>query len=222
MSDGDTARETVGSISHRDPEAWCSERGHYRPERPNPGVPGRGHYRTERPRPDFPGRGHYRPELPRPGVPGRGHYRPELPRPGVPGRGHFRPELPRPGVPGRGHYRPRFPARLPKGWHRRRWIHLSNTPHVVLAAPVLFFAVVAFVVCRRRRVIFLRGAVHDGRKGQAFLRPSRSGALHVVARSKHTNASVEACPTLTPLFGTERGNMSCYLATTINSRRISP
>ena len=39
---------------------------------------------------------------------------------------------------------------------------------IVLAAPVLFFAVVPFVVCRRRRVIFLRGAVYDGRKGQAF------------------------------------------------------
>ena len=50
MSDGDTARETVGPASHCDPEAWCSERGHYRPERPNPGVPGRGHYRTKRPR----------------------------------------------------------------------------------------------------------------------------------------------------------------------------
>jgi len=25
MSDGDTARETVGPASHRDPEAWCSD-----------------------------------------------------------------------------------------------------------------------------------------------------------------------------------------------------
>ena len=39
MSDGDTARETVGPVSHRDPEAWCSERGRYRPERLRPGVP---------------------------------------------------------------------------------------------------------------------------------------------------------------------------------------
>ena len=54
MSDGDMARETVGPDSHRDPEAWCSERGHFRPERPNPGVPGRGHYRTERQRPGVP------------------------------------------------------------------------------------------------------------------------------------------------------------------------
>ena len=38
MSDGDTARETVGPDSHRDPEAWCSGRGYYRPERPRPGV----------------------------------------------------------------------------------------------------------------------------------------------------------------------------------------
>ena len=27
MSDGDTARETVGPVSHRDPEAWCSRTG---------------------------------------------------------------------------------------------------------------------------------------------------------------------------------------------------
>ena len=53
-------------------------------------------------------------------------------------------------------------------------------------SPVPFFAVVAFVACRRRRVIFLRGAVYDGRKGQSFKRPSRSGAHHVVARSKRT------------------------------------
>ena len=38
MSDGDTAREAVGPVPHRDPEAWCSERRHYRPERPRPGV----------------------------------------------------------------------------------------------------------------------------------------------------------------------------------------
>ena len=49
MSYGDTARETVGPVSHRDPDAWCCERGHYRTERPNPCVPGRGH-KTERPR----------------------------------------------------------------------------------------------------------------------------------------------------------------------------
>ena len=50
MSDKDTARETVDPDSHRDPEAWCSEQEHFRPERPNPGVPGRGHYGTKRPR----------------------------------------------------------------------------------------------------------------------------------------------------------------------------
>ena len=33
------ARETVGPDSHRDTEAWCSEWGRYRPERPRPGVP---------------------------------------------------------------------------------------------------------------------------------------------------------------------------------------
>ena len=101
----------MGPVSHRDPEGWCCERGHYRPERPNPGVPGRGHYRTERP------------------------------RPGVPGSGHYRPELPRPGVPGQGHYRPRFPGRFPAGWHRRLFILLSNTQQVMWCcsvSPVLF------------------------------------------------------------------------------------
>ena len=39
---------------------------------------------------------------------------------------------------------------------------------VVLAAAILFFAVVSFVVCHVRRVIFLRGAIYNGRKGQAF------------------------------------------------------
>ena len=34
----------------------------------------------------------------------------------------------------------------------------------------------------------------------------------VIARPKHTNASVEACATLTPPFGTERIKMPCYLA----------
>ena len=84
MSDGDTARETVGPVSHRDPDAWCAEPGHCRPERPNPGVLGRGHYGTERPRPGVSERGHYRPERPNPGVPGRGHHRTKRPRPGVP------------------------------------------------------------------------------------------------------------------------------------------
>ena len=128
----------TGTLRARTAEAWCSGRGHYRPERPKLGIPGRGHYRTERPRP---------------GVPGTG----QRPRPGVPGRG--------------GHYRPRFPTRLPTGRNRRLLILLSNTPQIMWCcsgSPVLFFAVVAFVVCRQRRVIFLRGAVHDGCKGQGF------------------------------------------------------
>ena len=44
-----------------------------------------------------------------------------------------------------------------------------STDNVVLFwKPRPIFAVVAFVVYRRRRVIFLRGAVYDGRIGQAF------------------------------------------------------
>ena len=60
---------------------------------------------------------------------------------------------------------------------------LSNIPQsgIILAAPILFFTVVAFAVCRGRCAIFLRGAVHDSRNDQAFPRPSSSGAHHVVA-----------------------------------------
>ena len=42
-----------------------------------------------------------------------------------------------------------------------------STDNVVFWQPRPIFAVVAFVVYRRRRVIFLRGAVYDGRIGQA-------------------------------------------------------
>ena len=34
--------------------------------------------------------------------------------------------------------------------------------------PSFFLAVVFFVVCRPRRIIFLRGTVYDGRKASAF------------------------------------------------------
>ena len=61
---------------------------------------------------------------------------------------------------------------------------LSNTPQTkrcYSGSPYPISTVVPFVVCRRRRAIFLRGAVHDGRKDQAFPRPSSSGAHHVVS-----------------------------------------
>ena len=38
----------------------------------------------------------------------------------------------------------------------------------------------------------------------------------------HTNAPVEACATLTPLLGTGRSKMSCYLAIMPNLRRTQP
>ena len=81
-----------------------------------------------------------------------------------------------------------------------------STDYVVLFwQPRPIFAVVAFVIYRRRRVIFLRGAVYDGCIGQAFKRPSRSGAHHVVARSKRTRTRrSRRVQTLTPLLGTER------------------
>ena len=148
---------------------------------------------------------------------GRGHFRSKRPRPGVPGRGPYRPERLSIGVPGRGHYRPGFTARLPTGWHRRRLIFLSDTPQIMRCcsgSPVLFFAVVAFVVCRRRRVIFLRGTVYDGRKGQAFQRPSPGGAHHVIVQSKRKQTYLSRRAQLSL-----RCLGQCSLATTPNSRR---
>ena len=79
------------------------------------------------------------------------------------------PKVPTTGVPRQGLYRPIFLTRPPTDWHRRRLALLSNTPQssVVLATTVLLFAVVYFVVSRGRRIIFLRGAVCNGRKCQA-------------------------------------------------------
>ena len=151
-----------------------------------------------------------------------------IPRPSVPGREHYRPELPRPGVPGRGHYRPRFQARLPTGWHRRRLLLLSNiysTDNVVLFwqppsyfskwSPSSFFVdgvpyscVEQFMMAEKAR-LFKKTI---GLWGSSCRCPIQA----------HTNALVEACVTLTPLFRTERSKMPCYLATTPNSRRIPP
>ena len=61
---------------------------------------------------------------------------------------------------------------------------LPNTPQTewcYSGSPYPISTVVPFVVCCGRRAIFLRGEVHDGRKDQAFRRPSSSGAHHVVA-----------------------------------------
>ena len=95
---------------------------------------------------------------------------------------------------------------------------LSNTPHDILAAPILLSTVVPFVVCRGRRAIFLRCAVHDGLKDQVF---PRSGSLCRLLQA-HANASVEACATLTPALATGRSTTPCFLAPTQNSRRIQP
>ena len=140
----------TGTLQDRTAEAWRSEQGHYGPERPNPGVPGRGHYRTERPR-----RGARNGDIT--GLNGRtpvfpdGTLQDKTAEASCSERGHYRPERPNPGVPGRGYYRTRFPARLPTSWPRRFLILLSNTPYTMWrcsGSPVLFFAVVAFVVCR--------------------------------------------------------------------------
>ena len=45
-----------------------------------------------------------------------------------------------------------------------------STDNVLLfwQPPSLFYAVVPFIVYRRRRAVFLRGVVYDSRKGKAF------------------------------------------------------
>ena len=71
-----------------------------------------------------------------------------------------------------------FQAQIPT----RLLILLSNTPQTkwcCSGSPHPIFTVGPFVVCRRRRAIYLRGAVHDGRQDQAFPRPSSRRAHHV-------------------------------------------
>ena len=60
-------------------------------------------------------------------------------------------------------------------------LNIPQTKCCYSGCTILFSTVVPFVVCRGRRAIFLCGAVHDGRKDQAFPRPSSNGAHHVVA-----------------------------------------
>ena len=95
-----------------------------------------------------------------------------LPRSGVPSLGRCRPKVPRTGVPRRGRHRPVCLTRPPKGWHRRTFDpsleYSTDKVLVVLATNVFVFAGVSFVVCRRRRIIFMRGAVHYGLEGPAF------------------------------------------------------
>ena len=93
-----------------------------------------------------------------------------IPRRGVPRRGNYKPELPGPRDLERGHCSPKSPTRLSMVgtvgfWPFSRILHRQRG--VVVAAPVILVAVVPFVACRRC-VIFLRGTVDDGRKGQAF------------------------------------------------------
>ena len=84
----------------------------------------------------------------------------------------------------------KFPTQLSNGWHYRLLTLLSNTPRTkwcCSGSPCPIFAVVSFVLCRGRRVIFLRGAVHDDRNRLGFLKTIlRSGAHDVVGQPKHT------------------------------------
>ena len=143
------------ALQDRTAEAWCSRRGHYR---------------TERPRPDVPDGDITGPN-------GRSLVFPDGDNTGQDGRGlvfrkeTFQARAAEAWCPRTGTLHAQIPTRLPTDWHRRLLILLSNTPQIMWCcsgSPVLCFAVVAFVVCHRRRAIFLRGAVNDGRKGQAF------------------------------------------------------
>ena len=157
----------TGTLQARTAEAWCSERGDYRPERPKPGVAGRGHYRTEQPWPGVPN-GDITGPNGRTLVFPDGEF--ETPEVWCSRKRTFQARAAEAWCSPTERYWPRFPARLPTGCPRRLLILSSNTTQIMFCSgsPVLFFAVVAFVVCRRRRVMFLRGAVYDGRIDQAF------------------------------------------------------
>ena len=165
------------------------------------------------PRPGAPARGHYPPKEPRTCILRRGNCRPTNVQRGyrrvaTVGLCHFSGAV-------RADYRAFPPTseedprqetagsdsrRAPEVWcsqtrtlqthiPTRPLTFLSNTPQTkwcCSGSPILFSTVVPFVVCRGRRATFLRGAVHDGQKDQAFPRPSSDGAHHVVAKSKHT------------------------------------
>ena len=146
-----------------------------------------------------------------------------LSRPGAPAGGHYRPKESRTGVPRRGHCKPKrgpFPNGDIESPNSNTGFGLSlayATDKVVLflAAPILFSTLIPFVVCRERRAIFLRGEVDNGRKDQAFRRPSSSGTHHVIAYSKHTQTHWSRCAQLlTPVLGTGRSKMPCNLAPT--------
>ena len=176
--------------------------------RRTPGEKPRVRTRILLPRPGAPAWGHYRPKEPRAGVPRRRHCRPTnvqrgYRRVGTVGFCHFSGAVradsrifPSTSEQGPGRETTGSDSRrAPEAWCSRTGTLraqiptrlltlLSNTPQTklcYLAAPILFSTVVPFVVCRGQRAILLRGAVHDGRKDQAFPRPSSSGAHHVVA-----------------------------------------
>ena len=198
-SEEDSRRETAASDSHYAPEAWCSRKETLQARRAEEWCSQKGTLQTQMSNEATDGLAPsvfdhvsgavradscvFRQRAKRTqGEKPRVWIRVVLPRPGVPARGHHRPNVPRPGVPGRGHCRPVFPTRLLTLFSQilfSQIVHRQNV--VVLAAPILFFTVVPFVVCRGRRVIFLRRAVYDCQKGQSFSRPSSSGAHHVVA-----------------------------------------
>ena len=157
--------------------------------------------RIMRPRPGDAARGHYRPKEPRTGVPRRGNCRPTKVQRGYRRVGTvgfclfmgavradsraFPPiseQDPRPETTGSDL------RHAPEAWCSRTGTLQSHIPTQLLTlllntqqtkwccsgSPILFFTVVPFVVCRGRRAIFLLGAIYDGKKDQAFPRPSSS------------------------------------------------
>ena len=145
------------------------------------------------------------------------------PRPRVPGREQCRPKQPRPGVPGRGQCRPKIPTRPPTGWHRRLLTLLANTQQTIWccsrsprpifrSGPLRRLSLTACHILARSSTLWL--------KGQRFLKTIAQFSSSCHQTKAQIDPLVEACATLTPLFGTERIKMLRLLALVPNSRII--
>ena len=101
----------------------------------------------------------------------------KVPRPGGPGRRLYKPKLPRAGDPRRGHCGPKFPTRLPTGWHHRFLTLLMDTPQTkwcCSGSPRPIFRSGRLRRLSSTACHILAQSSCDGRKSQAFQRPSHS------------------------------------------------
>ena len=165
MSDGDTARETVGPDSHRDPEAWCSRTGTLQDRTAEAWCSRKGILQARTAEAWCSRTGTLQARTAEAWCSRTGTLQARTAEAWCSWTGTLQARTAEAWCSRTGTYRPSFPARLSTGWHRRLLILLSNTPQIMWCcsgSPVLFFAVVPFVVCRQRRVIFLRGAIYNG------------------------------------------------------------